>query len=429
MSVITHLKHLIIMEPELKEALTNIKDLRGDQATLLKDVGNLTAETKKTVEEFTKAKNEMGSRLDSVEDVLRKFQRMQNALKMEARGSFASPVERIARDEVKRGILQYNILKQLEIFDRASKRTQDRLNAVVKDLDEANTPGSTYIANNELERDIYDVLASYGAFRNLDVRMIGAKTTEIRLKTARAAAVFVDEAAAIGADATKAGSKVAVTPKKIATLLSVSSELIEDDITGVVQDIMNDIAESMAYRVDWISFAADGTADSTDGGFTGMFEGGTAQVAASGNISVATLDYEDVLKCVTALPVGLLQRGTAKWFINPTILAKLLLIKDTTGRPIFQSALEAPSYGAIGTIFGFPVIPVAAAPSTDSTSSKLAVFGDASALGVRIRRDMRFDRSEQWAFDTDEITFRGTMRAAAKVKVATAFNVLTTAAS
>lgn len=417
------------MDTEIKEALKNVQELRGDTAELLKNVNNLSGETKKAVEDFTTAKNQLTSRLDTLEDVTRKFQRMQNALKIEARGSFASPVERIARDEQKRSILQYNILKQLEIFDRASKRTQDRLNAVVKDLDEANTPGSTYIANNELERDIYDVLASYGAFRNLDVRLIGAKTSEIRLKTARAAAVFVDEAAAIGADSTKAGSKVAVTPKKIATLLSVSSELLEDDIAGVVQDVMADIAESMAYRVDWISFTADGTADSTDGGFTGMFEGGTARVASSGNVSVATLDYEDVLACVTNLPVGLLQRGTAKWFINPTILAKLLLIKDTSGRPIFQSALEAPSYGAIGTIFGFPVIPVAAAPSTDSTSSKLAVFGDASALGVRIRRDMRFDRSEQWAFDSDEITFRGTMRAAAKVKAATAFQVLTTAAS
>jgi HK97 family phage major capsid protein len=389
--------------------------------SLLTNYNNLDTATMAAMEELTKLKNAQASQ----GDILASMQKLQRHLTLESRAAFGSAAARIARDPEKRTVFLARLAKSLGIEHQAS----DAIKAVCKDLDEANTPGSTYIANAEVERDIYTLLASYGAFRNVDVRMIGTKTSEVRLKTARVAAIFVDEAATISADSTKAGSKTALTPKKIAALISVSSELLMDDVGGLVEDVLNDLAEAIAYRIDWITFAATGTADSADGSFTGMFTGGTARTAASGNVSVATLDYEDVLACVTNLPVGLLQRGTAKWFINPTIIAKLLLIKDGNGRPIFNTAIEAPSYGSIGTILGFPVIPVAAAPSTDSTSKLLAAFGDPMAMAVRIRQDITYARSEQWAFDTDEISFRATCRAGAAVKTATAFQVLKTAAS
>lgn len=405
-----------------KEILDSLKSLEDQNTQLLKNCSQLDASTKKAMEDFDKA----CKRLDSVEDVVKGFNKLQRHLALERRQAFTSPAKRIAYDAEKRDVFLARMCKSLEIESKAP----ERIRSICKDLDNANTPGSTYIANNELERDIYDLLATYGVYAQFDTRMIGASASEIRLKTARVAAVFVDEAATMGADATKAGSKVAVTPKKIGALISVSSELLQDDIGGLVEDVLNDIAESIAYRIDWIAITADGGADSTDGGFTGiMGGGGTDRTAASGNVSMATLDYEDVLACVTNLPVGLLQRGTAKWLMSPTVLSKMMLIKDGNGRPIFHSALEAPSYGSIGTILGFPVVTSAVCPTTDSAGSRMAAFGDFMAMGVRIRRGIEFGRSDQWAFDTDEITFRGTARAGIKVKAATAFQVLKTAAS
>lgn len=407
------------MSKEIMEALGKVET---QNEKLIKNIDQLDSQTKKALEGFDAA----CKRLDSVEEITRSMQKLQKHLALERRQAFSSPAKRIAYDEEKRGIFLARLCKSLEIESKAP----EHIRAICKDLDSANTPGSTFIANNELERDIYDLLATYGVFNQFDSRMIGAKTTEVRLKTARVAAVFVDEAGSMTADSTKAGSKVTVTPGKIGALISVSSELLEDDIGGLVEDILNDIAESIAYRIDWIAIAADGGADATDGGFTGiMGGGGTDRTAASGNVSMATLDYEDVLACVTNLPTGLLQRGTAKWLMNPTILAKIMLIKDGNGRPIFHSALDAPSYGSIGTILGFPVVTSAVAPTTDSAGARVAAFGDFMAEAVRIRRGITFDRSEQWAFDTDEITFRGTARAGAKVKAATAFQVLKTAAS
>lgn len=412
------------MSEEIKSVLDGIQTVKSNQETLLKNYDQLSKETKAAMEELTKVKNQQ----QSADEILRSMQKMQRQLALESRNVFGSsnPAKRIAYNEEKRHLFLARLGKSLSILESMP----EHIRAIAKDLDTGNTPGSTFIANNELERDIYDLLASYGVFNQFDVRRIGATASEIRLKTARVAATFIDEAATISADSTKAGSKVAVTPKKIACLISVSSELLQDDIGGLLEDVLNDIAESIAFRIDWACTAADGGADSTDGGFTGILGGGgTDRTAASGNTTVATLDYEDWLACVTNMPVGLLQRGGLFWTMNPTILAKSALLKDTTGRPLFQTALEAPIGGAVGSILGYPVVTSAAAPSTDSAGARLAALGDPMALGVRIRKDITFDRSNEWAFDTDEISFRGTARAGIKVKAATAFQVLKAAAS
>lgn len=407
----------------MSAVIAGVKTIQDNQTKLLTNYDQLSRDTKKAMEELTLTKN----RMDSAEDILKSMRKMQKMLALESRSAFGiTPAQRIAYNEEKRNLFIARFAKSLGILDHA----KEHIRVIAKDLDTGNTPGSASIANNELERDIYDLLATYGAFNKFDVRRIGATTAEIRLKTARVAAVFVDEAAAIGADSTKAGSKVTCTPKKIGALISASSELLEDDVGGIIEDVLNDIAESIAYRIDWICLAADGGADSTDGGFTGILGGGgTDRTAASGNTTVATLDYEDWLACVTNMPTGLLQRGGLRWTMNPTILAKSALLKDTTGRPLFQTALEAPIGGAVGSILGYPVDTAAAAPSTDSAGARLAALGDPMALGVRIRKDITFDRSKDWAFDTDEITFRGTARAGSKVKAATAFQVLKSAAS
>jgi HK97 family phage major capsid protein len=75
------------------------------------------------------------------------------------------------------------------------------------------------------------------------------------------------------------------------------------------------------------------------------------------------------------------------------------------------------------------VTQVAAAPSADTTSSLVAAFGDPNAMALRIRKDLRIDRSEHFAFNTDEITFRATLRAGAKIKAATGITVMKNAAS
>lgn len=419
---------------ELKTAIDGIKAVQKSTETLLQNYDQLGKDTKSAMEELTKLKNQQADQ----GELLRSMQRINMSLRNEQRAAFGCPIQRIVGDKEKRELLVAMVVRSLggEVMDACGPRIRSLAKSLKlsdgiaqRDMDSGNTPGSTFLDTNEVERDIYDVLASFGAYRTLDVRYVSAKATEIPLKTARVAATFIDEAADIGLDSTKAGSRTTLTPKKIAALINVSSELLEDDVVGAVMDLLNDMGESSAYRLDWAAFAADGGTDATDGGFTGMLGGaGTDVTAASGNTTVATLDFEDVVKVMAGAPSGILSRP-CKWWLHPTILVKMLYIKDSNGRPIFNTAVEAPSPGSIGSILGAPVVQVHAAPSTDSAGARVAAFGDPQGMAVRIRRDIRFDRSEHYAFNTDEITFRSTMRAATKIKIATAIQVLKTAAS
>jgi HK97 family phage major capsid protein len=156
--------------------------------------------------------------------------------------------------------------------------------------------------------------------------------------------------------------------------------------------------------------------------------GGTAAAAASGNVSVETLDFEDVLRCLTTVDSGILTRP-CRWWMNPQILVRMLSIKDGNGRPIFLTANEAPTPGGIGSILGYPVTLAHAAPSANTTSSKVAVFGDPNAQVAGVRSDFVFEASDHHRWNTLERSFRGYGRFGNKIRKATGFAVLTNAAS
>jgi HK97 family phage major capsid protein len=102
--------------------------------------------------------------------------------------------------------------------------------------------------------------------------------------------------------------------------------------------------------------------------------------------------------------------------MHPTVLAKVALVKDLNGRPIFQTALEAPSV-TVGSILGRPVVTVDAAPSTDAASAKIAVYGDPDAYVVGIRQDLEIATSEHIKFAENLLAFRALVRAGGKHRI------------
>jgi hypothetical protein len=125
---------------------------------------------------------------------------------------------------------------------------------------------------------------------------------------------------------------------------------------------------------------------------------------------------------------------TCRWF-NMPFIHKLVAagqevivygkVKDSNGRPIFLTALEAPTAGGIGSILGYGVVPSHAAPTTNAANAKIAVFGDPSGLVVGLRNGFEMEASDHAGFTTYERYFRGVARAGVKVRRSQAFAVLT----
>lgn len=397
-------------------AKQKVLDIAPKVDDLVAKFDNLDKSTKKSFEELTLVKNKAN------EDHLAMTQAVEKVLKqlsLERRAAYGNPVDRITNNEQLR--TELNLLVRRAI---PTAGCEAAIATLQKALGTTVTPGSTLVPTDALANEIYSTLQSYGVWNTFAVRRVGVVTTRFPVSTARPVMLFVDEAAQIGADATKAGTQVQLVIKKGAVLLLVSRELIRDANFDVTSMVLDDFAQAGAYRLDCMALAADGTADNVNGAYSGIFKAGTAFVAAAGNTKVEKLQLEDFLGTILAVDAQVLQRP-CNWWMHNQQLIRTLAVRDGNRRPLFMTALEAPTARGIGSILGFPVIPAAAAPNTNAAGSKVMAFGEAAANVVGIRQDMEFDSSAEFKFDYDQMAYRGILRAGTILRNAGSIAVLT----
>lgn len=419
------------MDEFQRKTLDGIGSVKRQVETIETNFQTLDKDSKKLGEDLAKHVKEFDGLPGQVMEVQRTIGQIQLKIANERRSSYGTGLERISGDDECRNAVNGVIrtvanLKGLNVPITADQKkgAEDYFRA----LSDSASPGSTYI-NAQLLPDIYSTIAEYGIWRNFDVVPVSTSSAKLIVDATDPTMYWTGENTA-ATEGAITGSNVTATINKAIGWIQVSRELLEDATIDVASHLLRKFANATAYAIDWACLQADGGADSTDGGFTGIFGGsGTAAVAASGNVSVATLDFEDWLAAMLAVDAAVLSRPTARWFIHPQMLVRALAIKDLNGRPIFLPSVDAPAPGAIGSILGAPVILCYGANATDGVSKKIAVYGDAMGQAVCLRRDFEFAASDQVKFTEDSVVFRARSRAAAKTKKATAFGVLTTAAS
>lgn len=416
---------------------TELKTVKSDRDKILTDFDRADKEVKKAMEELTKVKNEC----NDFALAMRKMEAVQKAVALNARSSFRDPIERALADEEfrvyldtlprycaakKSGDLDKIPAEKRKLIEEGSARMK-ALTGVDSSLGQATVP-------TEWFNIIYDTLLQYGQWSSLGVQRVGARTNKFPVATARPTYYWIGggtggsaEGTAITAGALT-GDSVTLDIQTLAAYLIVSRELLQDSTVDMAPYVLRQLGQSVAYGLDFAAFTADGGADQVDAGYYGIFQ--IAQVntqlaapAAGGNTTIAGTQLEDWVRCLTTVSPDVLAR-MAKWWIHPTLLAKVILIRDGFGRPLFQTALEAPSSGSIGSILGYPVRPTGAAPSTDSASQPVAVFGDPDGQVVGIRQDLEVATSEDIKFAENQLAYRALMRAGVKARTLTGSTVL-----
>jgi HK97 family phage major capsid protein len=404
------------------EATTaKVKTLEEKQTEILKA---MPSDLKTTLEDIDKLKRSVNDSAANFDTMLKKLTAFDSQLRRHVRGGFTTGVQRIQADDELRARFNGAI--------RAAMNKDGDLTGVVKSITKAlgedASPGSTMI-DDRLAAEIYDTLASYGIWNTFGVRRLGTKQTKFPVKTVRPVANFVlTEADTINDDGNKAGTSVTLEVELIAVLLNVSLQLLQDSEFDVTADVLNDFAEAYAYRLDYAAVLADGTADATHGGQTGILHGWTAANAAAGNTTVEKTELEDWTRTILAVDPVVLTRG-ARWWTHPQTLIRALSVKDGNGRSIFLNALEAPAGGSIGSILGYPVTLGFIMPTANSASTKVAAFGDPQSQVVGVRTDYVFEASDHHKWNTLQRSFRGYGRAGVKVRAATGGSYLALAAS
>lgn len=412
-----------------------VKEQRSLREQLTADVGNLDKQTKSLIEDITKLKNHGNDTQSRADELAKKMQLLDARISSQVRHIGGCPIQRIVADEEKRTRFNCAVRSLLDVNGELDRVIAAQIKALGMDpkavrsgysetdlksraLGEDSSPGSTLI-DDALALDIYDTLTSFGIWNTFGVRNVGTKQTKYPLKTARPVANFVlTEGDPISDDTNKAGSSVTLEIEVLAVLLNVSLQLLEDSEFDITRDVLADFSEALAYRLDYATVLGDGTADATNGGYTGILNAWTAATSANGNVTVEGTDFEDWTRVLLSVDPIVLSR-TARWWMHPQTLVRALSVKDQNKRPLFQTALEAPSAGGIGSILGYPITLGYVMPTTNSAGAKVAAFGDPQSHVVGIRRMFTQEASDHHKWSNLQRSFRAYGRAGIKTRSAT----------
>jgi HK97 family phage major capsid protein len=228
----------------------------------------------------------------------------------------------------------------------------------------------------------------------------GGESIQVPKTTAHSSAAIVTEGAAIAASDPAFG-QITLGAYKYGLLIQVSRELISD--TGVDLEGYLAMQAGRAIGNAFGAHAITGTGtsqprgvvtDATLGVTTGT---GVAGVPSADNL----IDlYFSVIAPYRNSP-------DAKWIMKDSTIAAVRKLKDTTNQYIWQPGLQA---GNPDTILGKPVLTDPGVAAT-GVNAKSVLFGDFSQYFVRMVSGLRFERSDEYAFNTDLVTFRALLRA------------------
>lgn len=407
--------------------------MESDYQKVTSDLDRADKAVKEALEQLTKVKNQA----NDADAFMKNMEKVQKAIMLNVRSSFKSPIDRALASDETRAFLnaaaraacfpgEYHRLpgEMRKLLEDSNARHKS-LTGVDSSLGQATIPQETFDS-------IYDTLLEYGDWGSLGVQRVGARTTVLPVATSRPQFYWIGantgtaESSAITAGSF-AGSSVNLTIQTLAAYLLVSRELLADSTVDMAPFILRQMTQAIAFGLDSVAFNASAAADQTDAGYTGIFHADSvnsqlAYTAAAGNTRTGLLQLEDLLGTILNVSPIVLKRQ-AKWWMHPQILARVCLIRDKQGRSLFQTFTEAPS-SAIGSILGYPVVPTAAAPSSDAASQPLAVFGDPEGMAVGIRADMEFATSDDIKFAENMRAFRTLMRAGVQIKSTTGSTTL-----
>lgn len=418
-----------VADPLAKKIIDGIKKTQGEMEAIEKSVAEL-GETKADAEELHKVIKNFDGLSADMKAFFQKSAQMETRLANIKREVSGDPLKRISEDDEFRALITAPA-KAMYLRNKGftvSKEIQEnaaRMADIIsgKALTGGATPGSIVI-NQELVKTIYQLVASYGRWDSFDVMRPGTRTTKIPVDSTDPVAVWATEGAA-PSEGSYAGSQVTLNIGKILVWMGVANELLEDDEIGLASHLAGKFARATAKKLDHACFVADGTADATHGDYEGIFEFGTAYALPTTVDSIAELTLAHFTGLVAGADEALAESENSRWWGHGQILVQLLNVKDDNGRPLFQTSMDVPSAGGIGSILGYSFIKTNLAPKTVAAEAPFLAFGDPNGLGVAVRSDFEMAASDQVKFTEDQTVFRGRMRAGVKIKQATAFEVMT----
>lgn len=180
-----------------------------------------------------------------------------------------------------------------------------------------------------------------------------------------------------------------ITAYKLASIIYLTDELIDDSAFDLVNVLISRFAENIAEKEDQALINGNGTTQPE-----GLFQAsGVGTRAVAGNLT-----FDDIINLIYDLPIK--YRPNAKFVVNSNNVRELRKLKDSDGRYLWQDPVSA---GQPATIHGYPVIETYWAPESE------IAFGDlkrAYWLGDRQRMTVKVSSDTETTFTQDKTAVR-----------------------
>ncbi|WP_115790034.1 phage major capsid protein [Arthrobacter silvisoli] len=217
--------------------------------------------------------------------------------------------------------------------------------------------------------------------------------------TSHGTAAQVSEGQAIPA-ADPAFGKRTLGSYKFGDLIEVPRELADDTGVDLESYLARMAGRAVGNALGQKLIVGTGTAEPA-----GLFNSTTLGVT-SGTGVVGAPTFDNLIDLFYSVIGPYRKSPSASWLIKDGTAGSIRKLKDTSGRYLWESS----------TVAGQPDLilskPVQTDPYVAATglNNKSVAFGDLSAYIVRLVNGVRFERSDEYGFNKDVITFRAILR-------------------
>lgn len=227
------------------------------------------------------------------------------------------------------------------------------------------------------------------------------ETIEYPVTTAHSSAALTAEATGI-TESDPAFAKRSLGAYKYATLIQVSRELLDD--SGV--DLEGYLARQ-AGRAVGNALGTDLVVGNASSKPSGVLQTSTLGKTGAASVSGA-FSSDDLVDLFYSVIAPYRASTSCAWMMDDATIAAVRKLKASgSGEYLWQPALVA---GQPDSLLGKPVVSDTNVP-TVALGAKSVCFGDFAAYVVRFAGGVRFERSDEFAFNADLVTFRCVVRA------------------
>ncbi|WHE06196.1 phage major capsid protein [Thermoanaerobacterium thermosaccharolyticum] len=270
-----------------------------------------------------------------------------------------------------------------------------------------------YLVPDDFERTLVEALEEENIFRQIaNVITTSSGDKKIPVVASKGTASWVDEEGQIP-ESDDSFAQVSIGAYKLATMIKVSEELLNDSVFNLEQYIAKEFARRIGAKEEEAFFIGDGSGKPT--GILADNGGGEIGVTAA---SATAITLDEIMDLFYSLKSP--YRRNAVFIMNDSTIKAIRKIKDNNGQYLWQPSVTA---GTPDTILNRPVKTSAFMPAI-AAGAKTIVFGDFSYYWVADRQGRVFKRLNELYAATGQVGFMATQRVDGKLVLAEAVKIL-----